>query len=206
MRSKLMLINKKLVWIMRQCNLKGHAAYFLVTFLLLCASQVNAETNSESLITYGAELDALPFLTGGYYLSGFVGEGAYRVRAVGAKVNIPEFTVKQGFEDNVLKAYALILDYFPQGRVEGVWWGGGVEYWDSSIASKGEGAVTNYENYVVTMGGGYVWRISQNVYLNPWGALHGIVAGDSSVEVGSRKFRPQPISGEVSLKIGLDLK
>lgn len=174
---------------------------FIIVGLVLIYSNSLALENKES--NFGIELDALPYLTGGYYLSGWYGKNNYRVRAVLASVNIPEFIVKDGFENNELLAYALIVDYFPKPNFEGVWYGIGLEAWKSSIESSGDNVKSNYENYVFTAGAGYTWYFHNNFYLNPWFAIHGIIGGDERVNVGTKVFEPEKITGEVSLKVGL---
>ena len=169
-------------------------------FFLSFSTFLNASDDAK--LNYGVELDALPYLSGGYYLSGWVGKNKFRFRGIVASVNIPSFAVEPGFQDNKLKAYALVVDYFPSQDFAGVWYGGGVEVWDSEIQSKNESAVAKYRNYVLTVGAGYTWYFHKNIYLNPWGAVHGIIGGDDTVNVGSSVFEPKKITGEVSLKVG----
>lgn len=180
----------------------------LSLFCFLTAGWVYASASNEQKsgqLNYGSELDALPYLTGGYYLSGWIGKNNLRIRGIVASVNIPEFAVKTGFEDNKLKAYALVLDYFPGNNYAGIWYGGGIEQWDSEIKAKNENSISSYNNLVLTAGGGYIWFFNQYFYLNPWAAVHGIIDGDRKVPVGSKTFKPEKISAEISLKIGFKI-
>ena len=175
--------------------------YIIFSLILFCFSPCsNAQDNTD--VNYGFELDALPYLTGGYYISGWVGKDKLRVRGIVASVNFPKFAIEAGFEDNKLEAYALVVDYFPSQNFSGVWYGGGIEFWDSEIKSENENITSEYSNFVVTAGGGYIWYFHKNFYLNPWGAIHGIVSGDGDVNVGSRVFKPKKVTGEISLKVG----
>lgn len=173
----------------------------VLLFFISFSSYLSASDSTKS--EFGVELDAFPYLSGGYYLSGWVGKDKYRVRGIVASVNVPEFAVESGFKDNKLKAYALVLDYFPKPDFVGFWLGGGMEIWDSEIKSKDTNEISSYNNYVLTVGAGYTWYFHKNFYLNPWGAVHGLVGGDKVVDVGASVYEPRKITGEVSLKIGL---
>lgn len=175
--------------------------YFLFVLLIMIFSSC-LRASEEARFNYGAELDALPYLTDGYYLSGWIGKDKLRVRGVVASVNLPEFVVKSGFKDNSLNAYALIVDYFPKPDFSGTWYGGGFEIWESKIKSESDNMAATYSNLVVTAGGGYVWNFHKYFYLNPWVAVHGIVGGDETVNVGTKVFEPTKVTGEISLKIG----
>lgn len=150
----------------------------------------------------GFELDALPYITGGYYGSVWSGLNQFRLRGVIAEVNVPSFATEKDFKRKKIKAYALIIDYFFSKNFEGYWLGTGFEYWDSSIKNDTETAAAAYKNTVFTIGGGYVWNFYKNFYLNPWVAGHSIISGDKEIIVGSSTYRPQEFTAEVSIKAG----
>lgn len=163
--------------------------------------------NADSIVTstratVGIELDALPYMTGGYYGSLWYGVKHLRFRGVITKTIIPEFLLPGGYKNNHIKVAAFIVDFFPMERFQDWWIGGGVEFWKATIEHEGENVVSSYSNTVLTLGGGYVWKFYKNLYLNPWGACHLIVSGDKEVSVGSRTYKPAILTGEVSLKIG----
>ena len=153
---------------------------------------------------FGIELDAFPYLTGGYYLSGWYAKNQFKLRGVYASVNVPEFAIKQGFKDHSLSATAIILDYFPKPERKGAWYGAGLEFWSSEIKSKKENSSSKFENMVLTVGTGYVWYFHKHLYLNPWAALHLVASGDNKVQVGNDTYSPDIITGEVSLKLGFE--
>lgn len=152
---------------------------------------------------FGAEVDMLPYITGGYYASAWVGisDLNLRIRPVVARVDVPDFALKEGFNRNRLTAVALIADYFPQGTFEGIWIGTGIELWNGKVESDA-GVSADYTNWQYTLGGGYVWRIYKGFYVNPWGALHLRIAGDHEVQTGSTMYRHDAVTYEVSLKFG----
>jgi len=154
-------------------------------------------------VNLGAELDALPYITGGYYFSGWAAKNNFKLRAIVASVNVPSFAVKSGFKDHQIKAYAVVVDYFQNPGLTGFWYGGGLERWKNKIKSSDENVSTEFTNTVITAGAGYVWPFYRHLYLNPWVAIHGIVDGDEHIQVGSNSYKPDAITGEVSLKIGV---
>lgn len=152
--------------------------------------------------TVGFELDFLPYLTGGYYGSVWVGHDHFRYRAVIAKVKKPDFLVADGFTNNKITAYAAIIDYFFKSGFDGWWIGGGGEYWQGEIQADTKQETGKYDNAILTLGGGYVWKFYRNFYLNPWAAIHARIAGDSNVAVDGKEFHPPLLTPELSLKVG----
>jgi hypothetical protein len=155
-------------------------------------------------VKVGAELDVLPFATGGYYGSVFVGD-AWRLRAVAARSAIPSFLVTSSFEKKRTDAYALLADRFigsRRAKMEGLWVGGGGEFWRSRIRQEHTTAMTYYNNFLLTGGVGYVYKLSNHFYVNPWGAAHMVVAGDRKINVSGRTYTQPRFTPEVSVKLG----
>lgn len=166
------------------------------------ASYAQIDKSSDSSVAIGVELDALPYITGGYYGSLWVGHNHLRYRAVVAKVNTPDFMVEDGFTNNEIQAYAVIVDYFFKPNFEKWWIGAGVEYWDGSIQSDASLETATYNQTVFTLGGGYVWKFHKNFYINPWIAFHARLTGDREVSVDEKVFEPAAFTPEASLKLG----
>lgn len=175
-----------------------------VTLLLIIAcSTVRAQSEKMSSETaIGFEVDALPYITGGYYGSVWVGKNHMRYRAILTKIKVPEFVLKDDFTNNEIQAYTLIADYFFKPNFEKWWVGAGLEYWQGKIQSEAKIETAKYNNTIFTVGGGYVWKFYRNFYLNPWVALHVKISGDSKVLVDNKIFEPSFITSEASLKIG----
>jgi hypothetical protein len=180
---------------------------FLSTIVLVLLSSTlwGQQIDIDSLIsrqTLGTELDMLPYISSGYYLSAWYGTDQFRFRAILTKTTVPKFVLADGYTDNKLNVYAFIADYFFKKNFEGFWIGTGLEYWDSQITYEAENKTASYNNTVFTLGGGYVWKFYDNFYLNPWVAFHYIFAGDKEVEVGSSTYKPNVFTPEASIKIG----
>ncbi|PWL39830.1 hypothetical protein DKG77_03100 [Flagellimonas aquimarina] len=150
----------------------------------------------------GFELDALPYITGGYYASVWVGHDHFRYRAIIARAETPDFVIKDGFTNNEIKAYAAVVDYFFKRDFKGWWIGTGLEYWDSKIQTDAKLNTANYNNTIFTVGGGHVWKFYKNFYLNPWVAAHLRLAGDKEVVVDESTYDTQLFIPEISLKLG----
>ncbi|MDP4204468.1 MAG: hypothetical protein Q8859_00530 [Bacteroidota bacterium] len=174
-------------------------ALFLVTIIRIEAQE---KYDTKLPLKIGTELDILPYATGGYYGSVWIGKGHFRVRPVVSFVNVPSFVIKEGYKENKLMAYAFLADYFFKNDFKGFWIGTGFEYWDASIIKKEDLLKRNYDNTVFTIGGGYVLNFYKNFYLNPWAAGHLIIGGNRTVNFPSGDFKPSGFTPEASLKIG----
>lgn len=152
--------------------------------------------------TYGMELDALPWLTGGYYLSGWYAQNHLRYRAVASNIHVPAAFVKAGFKNYEITAYALIVDYFPRQELSGIWYGAGLEFWQSRITNKSDNHTTEFDNTVFTVGLGYIWRLTDTVYVNPWAALHMPIGGDEDIAVGNKTYQQEAVVPSASIKLG----
>jgi hypothetical protein len=155
---------------------------------------------------FGSEIDALPFAMSGYYGSGFVGRDGWKLRAVAARSTLPSFMVTDGFKDKRSDAYALLADRFigaRRQRLEGLWVGGGGEYWRSRIRTDASPTYANYHNYMLTVGGGYVWNLSRHLYINPWAAGHFAVAGERNILVSGKIYKQPVFTPEGSIKLGI---
>jgi hypothetical protein len=174
---------------------------FLFVLFLFLPIWVFAQDSTEH-IKIGTELDLFPYATGGYYTSLWAGEGRIRFRAVAAESNIPQFVVNDGFKDMNTKAYALIADYFFNDNYSGLWLGTGVEYWKNKVKNSANETEGKFDNLQLTFGGGYALKIWNNLYINPWGALHLRVSGDSEKNIGGKSYTIRTLLAEASLKIG----
>jgi hypothetical protein len=164
----------------------------------------DAATESRSW-KLGTEVDVLPYAMGGYYGSAFLGHDGWRFRGVAARSDTPSFLVTNGFEKKRTDAYALLADRFfgsKRTQLKGFWVGGGGEYWQSRIRQAKASDFTHYDNFVLTAGGGYVWKLSNHFYLNPWSAMHVVVAGDRNIIVSGRMYQQPRLTPEASLKFG----
>jgi hypothetical protein len=153
----------------------------------------------------GLEVDALPYVLSGYYASGFAGQGSWRLRGVVSRVESPSFMVSDGFEKKRSDAYALLVDRFVgrnRNRMEGLWFGGGTEFWHNRIRPESTPGFTYYSNFMVTAGGGYVVKLSKRIYLNPWAAVHVVAGGDREINVSGKNYNQPLFTPEASVKIG----
>ncbi|MCB9314506.1 MAG: hypothetical protein H6569_00060 [Lewinellaceae bacterium] len=172
---------------------------FAMLFSLSVFGQTEQAPHPSSI---GLEADVLPYITGGYYGSVWYARDHLRYRAVYTKLTTPEFMLSEGFTNNKMRVYTLLVDYFFKPSVDKWWVGAGFEYWDAQIQTDQKLTTANYNTVVFTVGGGHVWKFYRNFYLNPWAALHLRVAGDTEVPVDERVFEPALFIPEGSLKIG----
>ena len=169
-----------------------------------CTAQM-PEPTSPGAWRFGTEVDVLPYAMKGYYASAFAGRDATRLRMVIARSDMPSFMVKDGFKDKRSEAYALLVDRFFGARrkeMQGMWVGGGGEYWRTSIRTDASPALAHYDNTMLTLGGGYVFRLSRHVYVNPWSAGHLVVGGNRNIAVSGETYVQPRFTTEASIKVG----
>jgi len=171
---------------------------FAISFLTLTTLHVKAQES----VSVGAELDVLPYLTGGYFGAIWVGKGHIRARALYAKVNMPDFIVPEGFTNNTIKSFALVGDYFLDNEQKGLWFGGGAVYWNGEIQSDLQLEMASYKSYLLNGSMGYVWNLGQKFYLSPWAGISLRFAGDKEIEVDDDIFKPRLLNPEMSVKLG----
>jgi len=175
----------------------------LVSILILSIINLQAQESADNkTTTIGFELDAFPYISGGYYGSMWIGHNKMRYRGVIANVNTPDFILPDGFTNNEVQAYAAIADYFFQPGFKAWWIGAGLEYWKCTIQTDQQLSTGNYNQTIFTIGGGYVWKFYKNFYINPWVAAHARIGGETKVQVDGKEFNPANFIPEASLKIG----
>jgi hypothetical protein len=155
---------------------------------------------------YGTELDVLPYATKGYYGSAFAGTNGWRFRGVAVSSTIPSFMVEEGYEDKSLDAYAFLVDRFlgaKKDKLEGFWIGGGGEYWRNKIRAEGTADDVRYDNFVLTVGGGYVWKLSRHFFINTWAGAQGVGGGNRQIPGGGKVYEQRVFTPEASVKFGI---
>lgn len=175
----------------------------ILIFLFLSTLQLYADKKA-----IGFTIDFLPTImsaTEGEL--GFSGQTWFvanhnRIRAVGAFFQLPETIVDNNkFENQNMKVAAIIYDYIFGENIDGFWLGTGVEFWFNDITEKEINESKSWNNFVYTIGGGYIYKFYKNFYIEPWCAAH-LVINNDSITINSNKYQPKKIQGEISLKIG----
>lgn len=156
----------------------------------------------------GFTVDFLPMVmsltegeAGGAFQTWF-GYEHFRARLVGAHLHYNDALVgDDDFKNHSMTVGALIADYVFGNHFSGAWIGAGYEFWSNAIENKVSGRVFHWNNHVLTLGGGYIFAIKGNFYLEPWGAAH-MILNNKKIDANGAVFSPQRFSAEVSLKAG----
>lgn len=167
--------------------------------LLVTFSPVRAD---ESRWSFGVEADLLPYLNDGYSISAVAGRGRVRTRLVRAELTKPEFATDDGFRDDELEVFALVVDLFLRDDRTGWWFGAGVELWDGEVTEEASNLTRSYETTLLTAGTGYVWRLGRHFSINPWAGVHTAVAGDRRLRFATQDLA-LGTTAEASVKIGI---
>lgn len=185
--------------------MKKNTIILLVLFTIQMFSQENKNECSNHPVSAGVEIDALPYITGGFYGSAWVGYEKLRLRSIITKLYTPEFITPDGFSNLKTMSYTIIADYFPlaePGEYKGLWIGLGYEFWKNDVENSNDKTIGKYNNSVFTIGGGYIFTIWKNLYLNPWIAGHFALNGTSDLQIGDKLYRPNKVLPEFSVKFG----
>lgn len=172
-------------------------------FMLCLAAATLGQVSGSGKISVGIEQDVLPYVTGGYFAGIWAGKEHLRVRALTAKVNKPDFIIKEGFANNKVTAYVLVADYFLNDNWKGFWVGTGPVYWRSSIQTSRKISTAFYNTWLLNGSAGYNFSLTKNIYLSPWCGMHLRLAGDKKVMVDDKIFKSSFINPEASFKVGV---
>ena len=114
-----------------------------------------------------------------------------RIRFVGAHLEPPDALAfaDSGFRHPTTTAFAAIVDYTTGAHFDGFWVGSGFEIWQQSIEHDGITGAARWTSTVFTVGGGYIWRVSGNFFLDPWLAVHATL-NPQTVNVGVFEYKP----------------
>jgi hypothetical protein len=145
----------------------------------------------------------------GYAPQIWVGLDHIRLRLVGAHLEPPDALAfaDEGFRNPTTTALAVIVDYAFGERFDGAWLGAGFEQWTRTIEHEDvAGSKATWQSAIATVGGGYIWRISGNFYLDFWAALH-LTLNPERVVIASHSYKPGVVIPSASIKVGyfLDL-
>jgi hypothetical protein len=179
-----------------------HLLFLIFSFLSL---NLFGQQDPSHKINVGIEQDVLPYITGGYFAGIWAGKDHVRARLVTAKVNKPDFIIKDGFTNNKVKAFALLLDYFPKTEWKGWWAGAGLVYWRNSIQTDQKINTAHYKDWLLNGSIGYNYKLSKKLYVSPWAGLHIKIGGDKNVAVDNKIFKPSLLNPEASIKFGIYL-
>ena len=165
---------------------------FVCSLLIVCLfliSPVMADEQVSKKWMVGTELDLVPYLFDGYYISAVAGYGNWRTRYVLTKITTPGFATQSGFEDNEINVNAYIVDYYFKEGFKGWWVGPGYETWKGEVKEKESGFKKHYRTDILTLGGGYTFRFNDYFYVNPWAAVHIPIGGDRNVQFVNKTFK-----------------
>jgi len=182
--------------------LQGMKKLLLLLLFIICSLCLQAQNWKDPVVHGGFELDALPYLTGGYFIGGWVGKNHLRLRGLTASVNKPDWTTPKGFSNHHVTAYAVLADYFLKPGWEGWWIGAGPVYWNSTIQTNAKIQTARFANVLLNGSMGYNWKFLQHFYLSPWAGLSLRISGDKNTLVDNRPFTLPLFNPEASLKLG----
>ncbi|MDP1841969.1 MAG: hypothetical protein Q8K64_01020 [Sediminibacterium sp.] len=176
--------------------------FLCILFLFSIRLATHAQVNQITKVQFGAELDILPYITGGYFAAGWVGKDLWRVRALTAYVIKPDWSTKKNFSNHRIHAYAFVVDRFLKKDWKSWWAGSGLVLWNSTIQTDAKIQTAQFTNLLLNGSIGYNFSLGKHFYLSPWGSLNVSLAGDKTVLVDNLPYSLPVINPEASLKFG----
>jgi len=153
-------------------------------------------------ISFGIEQDALPYILGGYFVSGWVGREKTRLRFAYANTQVPALARPSGIASDQIRAFGMAYEFFFCDDYSGLWFGPGIGFWTND-ATTDRGFPIQNESMVFTFGGGYNWFLNSWFYISPWVATHFRVSGTDPQIIDRTEYRPTVFTPEISLKLGV---
>ena len=170
----------------------------IMLLIVLCNS-----TTIYGIDKIGVELDLYPFITGGNYMGAYVAQNGFKYRVIRAKSNMPEFMLQNNIENVNLEVYAFIVDYyFDKTDYKGLWFGIGGERWNNRIDEKNGVKNVDFSQNIFTFGGGYLFELTDRIFINPWAAVHVNMRNEREKIIGDTSYEIKKIIPEVSVKLG----
>lgn len=189
--------------------MKSGLSVLTLSFLFLVSPVFaqNTDYKNSTDAAAGFAVDLLPTVLSatqgeaGYSFQAWTGFENVKMRVVAAHLYQPDSVINDSFENYEMNVAAFIMDYFFADNFNGFWIGTGAELWNCSIEHKATGETVQWTDNILTLGAGYVWKITENVYLDPFAALH-YRMNDTKVMAGGEEFTRQRVSASASVKIG----
>ena len=170
----------------------------IIVLIVLCNS-----TTIYGIDKIGVELDLYPFVTGGNYMGAYVAQNGFKYRVIRAESNMPEFMLQNNIENVNLEVYAFIVDYyFDETDYKGLWFGIGGERWNNRIDEKNGVKNVGFSQNIFTFGGGYLFELTDRIFINPWAAVHVNMGNEREKIIGDTSYEIKKIIPEVSVKLG----
>ncbi len=189
-----------------------------IVLVLALAGALPAAARADERIWLHAEVDPLPFASGGY--GGQLGIrhpalGGVRLAAASFSLDVPGFAAElggnDGFAVRVRPSGALyVLYYLEAGGRNGFAFGGAVRYLRLRYrheAEPGEALVSELSPEAIAAFQWHPFRggAARGLYLQPWLGLSVTALRDGDRVVGTRAYEPMPVQPFFTVNIGWEL-
>ena len=141
---------------------------FFHIFLIFLFQKGSSQVESGVKLDYGIEIDALPYITGGWFGAAWMGKNNWRLRILATEVYKPDWSINRNYKNHHIHSYALLFDGFLKKEWKGWWIGSGLVFWKSDIMAANGISRSNFENFLLNGSIGYHWKLGRKIYLSPW--------------------------------------
>lgn len=165
----------------------------------------------------GIEIEVTPFILKGYILQGWLslGNAPFRLRINMAQNNIPNFFLDKKIAKEKLKSISLNMDFFLKEQFNGIYFTGGLAYFNQNIHTKEPILNNNNQNNIqeyshfennsiaISLGMGYNFFFYKGFYIAPWLGFHTRLNNGQNIEMTPDfTYKPTFVYPEIAFKIG----
>ena len=159
----------------------------------------------------GINLDFFPTILSavdrefGLSIQPWFGIDRFKVRLNITHMRIPDSLVgTRFFYKNTANTFSLAVEYCFGNNFDGFTLGAGIGVWNNMVnhryLNRKGSSITPY----LTLEGGYIWKFYNNLFIEPSLALD-VMLTRQRISVYGFGFKPLPVSGEITLKFGINV-
>ena len=180
-------------------------------FLFLSAIYFLPAVPVKALEASGYAVDLLPTALSlienkaGYSIQAWAGIERVKVRVIGAHLYLPDERIEGPFTENEMNVSAFLIDYFFQDDFEGLWIGTGIENWNCTVRHADTGEYLTWNDSIMTLGTGYVFKLANGFYIDPFAAMHYRMNDNEVTAQNGDAFKRKRLTYSASLKLGYQI-
>ena len=155
---------------------------------------------------FGTGINVIPIVLSGVGAAGWIKYNNIRFNIEYSKFDVPSSWYTGGFENGVTEAALRIgVDYFFWNNLSRIYLPIGVEFWKNSVEHERYENRVEFDTINLSLGIGYLFNITENVYLDSRFSIGRLIAGKTKVRTSNFVFVPEAESRSAMLGLGFRL-
>lgn len=180
-----------------------------ITFGVTAVAAQEAREVNPRHMALGVQLDLFPTVVSavdgnlGYAPQLWLGIDHVRLRLISAHLKPPDAmaAAPDGFTAPTIQVFAVVFDYTFGDHFDQWWVGSGFEQWTNTIEHDSSVDQAAWNSTIFTLGGGYIWRIVGDFYVDFWAGLH-LTLNPQTVSLAGDSYEPMPVTASGGMKVG----